>query len=95
MESFSVGEIAILIGGRFHSLEHPIEVLVVGPLATRSGAEPDGTSVYQRGYLIEIHGGKTAACEPQYLRKKRPPQETTSWESIEELTGWTPVKQPA
>lgn len=33
------------------------------------------------------------AVREESLRKKKPPQELSSWEKIQEITGWNPTKE--
>lgn len=86
-DKFSVGEIAIL-----HMPDrecHGDEALLY---ATYNGMRNDGRSGPM--FLIEWRGKRQSdglyAAFPDELRKKRPPEETTTWDSVEKICGWSP-----
>lgn len=93
MAKFSVGEVAILT-----NVFHPTYAVMSGsevtilklPAPRMTRHVDDNLFRIEETYVIEVPGyGKFAADENQ-LRKKRPPEETTSWDKCV----WNPLKQP-
>jgi len=47
-------------------------------------------------YWIRVSGDiRDYKCEVEHLRKKKPPEETSSWEEMQKLTQWNPTKVTA
>jgi len=53
----------------------------------------DGIHFWTDLYLIAFMNGEVITCAEQYLRKLPPKQGTTTWEDIQQITGWVPNKQ--
>ena len=45
--------------------------------------------------ISERLNGRRASLVCETVRKLPPKQDTTTWEAIQEMTGWSPVAQPA
>lgn len=82
MDKFSIGESAIITGPP-GSRNIGEEVTVMSRLFKNDNAMVHGV------YCGNWYG----FWEPQYLRKKYPPQEPSTWEEVEKATGWNPTKQ--
>lgn len=94
-QEFSVGEMAIYV--RPNSPHYGKEIEILGPLQFVSclrdhvtGALVDGGMRYQITRLDDL---PRFWAKPEWLRKKRPPQELSSWYEVEKLCGWNPEKQ--
>lgn len=91
---FEIGEIAI--GQNFtRSPEYNgLELKVVdnyGEHVCRGGVNgfPFGP-IKLMGYGVEDGDGEIFYVPSNRLRKKKPPEELTSWDKIEEICGWSP-----
>lgn len=91
MSEFQIGEVAIL-----QNLEHyphlcGCEVTVMSELRYLRGRSTI-TGEWMGAYAYEIAGVRELyAVQPQYLRKKRPPEEPSSWDRCV----WQPQGVPA
>lgn len=91
MSKFKVGEVAIVVNADYHKnhIGRECEIICVNPV-TLSGAPRD--------YEISIKGIRAPALtngwytHESHLRKKKPPQETSTWEEVQEIVGWNPSK---
>lgn len=101
MAEFNPGEIAILVyGSSFDSLRSntPIGVVFGSEKPFPKGTECTVIKKYLhpvvgQGYLIFPQGAvKEYFVLGEWLRKKRPPEELTTWSKIEKISGWNPVK---
>ena len=95
MDKFEVGEIAI--GQNFinSTLLNGTEMEIIGkldkyPISTLNGFPCDLYILY--GYRVRKPGGAISCIDPQNLRKKKPPEELSTWEEIEEEFNWNPKK---
>ena len=84
MVKFEVGEVAILRNCSF--AEHNgLECMILGAGIT------EGT------YKVEIPDSPYKlvwlGCEESQLIKKKPPQELSSWDEVQKLTNWNPIKE--
>jgi len=81
MSKFKVGEIAIICSVDFPEYN--------GTETEILGVFHSGTSSNGVGYrcTIQKRGWSESA-----LRKKKPPEEKTTWEEIQEITNWNPSK---
>ena len=86
MDTFQVGEVAVIIGAMTEKDNIGRECVVIGSKCIRTDSEGDTYECYQ----IEVAGkeGKRFAALPKHLRKPRPP--TTTWDDVTEFTGWKP-----
>lgn len=88
MNKFEIGEIAIID----NSVHKPEFVGMECEIISREiYGIAKGTEYAAYGYIVEINGethGFVKAC----LRKKKPPQELSTWEEVEKLTHWNPTK---
>lgn len=88
MAKFEVGEVAIITGAA-----HPFTHLIGCEVEITS--HPSIVSEYGVGYTGIANGRNP---HPDYfeeaaLRKKKPPEELSSWEEVQKLTNWNPVKE--
>lgn len=84
MSKFKVGEI-VIIQSKSHPEYNGMETEIIEILARRVGGyrctiEPE--------YTFMQNGWAESA-----LRKRRPPQETSTWEEVQEITKWNPSKE--
>ena len=93
MSKFKIGEIAVVFspGDKIHLSEC---VVTVGLQPRKweghgSMAGRDGVGLL---YEIEVQG-EDWLVYPHELIKKKPPEETTTWEAIQEITNWNPNKE--
>lgn len=91
MSEFRVGEIAIFQNAKWDSSYNGLEVVVRGSLQDRvTACGRNGQNIrVLYSYAVESET-EIFHAEPHQLRKKRPPEETTSWDSVEKITGWKP-----
>jgi hypothetical protein len=70
-----------------------IAILTCDGQAGRTGDEVEVLSrfFFIRDYIVRGVNGKPVVCKPQHLRKKRPPQEPSSWSEVEKLCKWRPA----
>lgn len=89
MAKFSVGEMAIIdncksypsfIGMECEILSNPYDGIgsITGELCI--------------GYDACLQNGEKHSIAERCLRKKKPPQELTTWEEVQKLTNWNPTK---
>ena len=93
MSKFKLGEIVIFCG-----LKNTREL---------NGEECEITEALDRRRLVYSHGeiqnnemcygvttktGYKIFVRPEFLRKKKPPEELSTWEEIQALTNWNPAK---
>lgn len=74
---FEVGEIAIMsnVGNKYH-IYNGSECEIIGDECYRTGKEYNGVQ-----YLVKMCcDGFVLNCPATKLRKKRPPEETTTWD---------------
>lgn len=79
-ESFSVGEIVLVVGATRHPENIGQEMTVVRPYGMRRASD---TGAEFMGYGIERADGVRFAVRPQHIRKRRPPQD---WVKLCHLT---------
>lgn len=89
--SFQVGEIATLIwtegscrNGADRYIGSDVEIIEL------LHKEP---TLLLPVYTVMTSDGKPIHVTPPNLRKKRPPQETSSWTEIQKITKWNPVRE--
>lgn len=72
------------------------EVVVVGGLDLREWYSYD-TGEYRKcmSYYVEWPEGSFGICRYDKLRRLPPKDDPTTWEQVEELTGWTPGRVEA
>ena len=87
MDEFSVGEVAVLYGLVRDARFNERRVKILGPLRSFTGND----GVTDDRYEVDMGEG-TKQAHPRNLRKRRPPQEKTTWSECEEFTGWNPLK---
>lgn len=90
MDKFEVGEIVIFTPS---STCHSGLIKYTGEECTVDlpyGSHISGKYVY---YGVIFSDGKEIWTAQHTLRKKKPPQELTTWESVQKITGWNPTKQ--
>lgn len=97
-ESFSVGEIAIIVAASEWPERIGWEVEIIAPLGDYSYCSRFDSQIrIATGYRIRmpekcsLTGTSTAVCKPEFLRKRRPPQD---WVKLCRLNE-TPIKEPA
>ena len=92
MDTFQVGEVVEIIGAsnpcNFCYIGE--EAIITGPLCERQTLFGNGRCGPLFSYEIRTAGGYVANCVHRHLRKKRPPEELTSWDSVEKISGWRP-----
>lgn len=95
-DKFVPGEIAI--GQNF--INHPhlndIELEIMKGFDTycvRRMYDPTSSPELKDGYIVREDGGILIFVTPDKLRKRQPPVELSTWEKIQEDTGWNPTKQ--
>lgn len=88
MAKFEVGEVAILDVPRYPELTG-LECTIL-----KIGVENEDD------YLIEVcginpkqYGAESFTCYEHNLRKKRPPEELSTWEEIQKITDWNPKEK--
>jgi len=89
MSKFKVGEIAIGQNFNVSLFLNGAEVEVIGLLMFRM-ANLDGVIKEHYGYKIKKQDGGISSVSPDKLRKKKPPQQKSTWEEIQEITNWSP-----
>lgn len=90
---FEIGEVAIgqncVIDVRVNGMECVIteDVKIRRVIGTTTRIESDRLC-----YMVKWADGRIGAASPLKLRKKKPPKETSTWEEVQEDTGWNPQK---
>lgn len=88
MDKFEVGEIAIL-QNCYNPERNGQEVEIVDKASFRKTIEnPQGELMH----FTEHRNGANYYASLNQLRKKKPPEELSTWEEIQQLTNWTPEK---
>lgn len=92
-DKFVPGEVAIYI--RPGSPYYGREVTIIGCLRKSIGPSFDHTVGYEREspplvYDILFHDGKERISSPDWLKKKQPPVELSTWKEVEKICGWNP-----
>lgn len=95
MSRFQVGEVLEIIGAFRRNDLIGLECTVVGEEKDRLCVWMDGSQAVVFGYKVKVHGDVampaglhdgTFTFLREFLRKRRPPQETASWSSC----AWQP-----
>lgn len=92
MDTFSIGEVAVIScpGDIHHNMEVEITSELMGPGKIQSGKYFNMLP----SYMADSSNGKSGFVPQVHLRKKKPPEESASWERIEEISGgWDPHKE--
>lgn len=93
MSEFKVGEVAILC---YNGPYNGVEVVITGPLSTGVSRFSHFTREFHSNPSYPISGDVPFGyAQAIHLRKKRPPQELSSWARIHGLTHWHPESVPA
>lgn len=93
MAKFSLGEIAIFVDGpnvgRFDHkyIGQEVEIVSIGYISPHSGLFFD--------YGAKAPNGNIGGVNEILLRKKRPPEQVSTWTEVHRLTGWQPMKEEA
>lgn len=92
MDKFRKDEIAIIAKAILFPHFEGLECTIL----TKAFADEDGDIVHEieiQGYGRTLHDGRKFTIGPEFLRKKKPPQELSTWEAVQKITGWNPTKQ--
>lgn len=96
MAKFEVGEIAVGHNFKISTHLNGEDLLIVGGYYSYKCDSLNGvpcTPYLLTGYKVKHPDGGTSVVKESNLRKKHPPQELSSWENIQEITGWNPTKE--
>ena len=83
---FKVGDVCIFVTNGVPCQENP-------DLEKFDGCEVLIKDVHPHNYTIEWPDGSDGWAFEEHLRKRPPKQGTTTWEDIQQITGWVPNKQ--
>ena len=87
MAKFKVGEIAVIVDSVFHEFIGA-ECVILGPAENWDDAD----------YIVGINADTSKYNDGQWvtseknLRKKKPPEELSTWEEVQAITNWNPKK---
>ena len=93
MSEFKVGEVAVLCyDGEYNGTE----VVIQGPEIVKE-VFSYGLGRLVRAPVYPVSGipSHVPYALARHLRKKRPPEEQTTWQAVQSITGWTPQGVPA
>lgn len=93
---FKIGEIVIYIGRRKIFYGYEVEI-VKGPYIDLRCPEQPSYDFIVPGYpcdALNSENAEWAAWESRF-RKRKPPQELSTWEEIQKLTNWNPSHEKA
>lgn len=87
MSDLKIGDVCIIVGGGGISADAVgLECTIIGPLEWYECVHRSGVERRIFGFSCEIHGYEQipgthgVVIDPRNLRKKRPPEETTTWD---------------
>ena len=103
MSGLNVGDVCEIIGYIKRADLLGRECTIVGGLGEYACVDFNGIVSMKMGFRVQIHGefsrnpfsNGLVVCLPHHLRKKQPPQELTTWEAVQSITGWKPAGVPA
>lgn len=87
MSEFKIGEVVTFVAPKHECMDGCYEF---------SGQDCTVIGFWDCSHVeVEFAGGHRVTALRRHLRKKRPPEDTTSWDSVAEVTGWQPARVPA
>jgi len=92
MDKFQIGEIVIGQGFTYNPERNGMECEIIEGVLIRRVRWKGGREGEELTYLVKWPDGELTAQEPHQLRKKKHPQDLSSWEAVQEQTGWSPQK---
>lgn len=87
MSEFKIGEAATFVAPKHECADGCYEL---------SGQDCMVIGFWERSHVeVEFAGGRRVIALRSHLRKKRPPEETTTWQAVKSIAGWNPQGVPA